>query len=84
MLSKNAATKGFILAGFYNLIGILGFTQFFTDSTLMDNDPVMFSWVGQIGIILWGLAYLSVSRKFHLVPYIVAVFCIEKMLYAAA
>lgn len=54
MLSRQSATQGFILAGIYNLVGILGFTQFFTDRTLMENDPIVFSWLGQIAIILWG------------------------------
>lgn len=57
------ARFGFYLAGIYNLVGILGFTLFFTDATLATTDPVVFSWVGQWGIILWGLAYLSVSHK---------------------
>ncbi|WGE89277.1 hypothetical protein NYR89_09935 [Actinobacillus arthritidis] len=83
MLNQRSATRGFILAGIYNLVGILGFTQFFTNPTLMENDPVVFSWLGQIAIILWGLAYLSVSRSFWKVPYLVIVFFIEKMLYAA-
>ncbi len=84
MLSLQSATQGFILAGIYNLVGILGFTQFFTDRTLMENDPIVFSWLGQIAIILWGLAYLSVARSFWNVPYLVVVFCLEKMLYAGA
>ncbi|WGE33440.1 hypothetical protein NYR61_08040 [Actinobacillus genomosp. 1] len=84
MLSRQSATQGFILAGIYNLVCILGFTQFFTDRTLMENDPIVFSWLGQIAIILWGLAYLSVARSFWKVPYLVVVFCLEKMLYAGA
>lgn len=82
MLPK--ARYGFYLAGIYNLVGILGFTAFFTDNTLATTDPVVFSWVGQWGIILWGLAYLAVSRKFMHVPYIVGVFFVEKILYAYA
>lgn len=78
------ARFGFYLAGIYNLIGILGFTLFFTDNTLSTTDPVVFSWVGEVGIILWGLAYLAVSHKFTEVPYLVGVFCIEKILYAVA
>lgn len=76
--------NGFYLAGVYNLIGILGFTQFFSDQRLAQLDPVVFSIIGQIGIILWGLAYLSVSHRYHLVPQLIAVFCVEKIVYAAA
>lgn len=84
MLSKQSAIQGFILAGLYNLVGILGFTQFFTNPTLMENDPIVFSWLGQIAIILWGLAYWLVARRFWLTPHLVLIFCLEKMLYAAA
>lgn len=78
------ARFGFYLAGIYNLIGILGFTLFFTDSTLSVTDPIVFSWVGEVGIILWGLAYLALSRSFTQAPYVVGVFFLEKMLYAVA
>lgn len=74
----------FILAGLYNLAGILVPTRFFTDQTIAQVDPVVFSWLGQVGIILWGLAYLSVSRHFFKVPQLVAVFAIEKAVYVVA
>ncbi|WP_204319057.1 hypothetical protein [Pelistega ratti] len=85
MTNSNSPIRyGFYLAGIYNLIGILGFTQFFTNQTLAELDPIVFSIMGQIGIILWGLAYLSVSHQYFTVPKLIAVFCIEKMVYAGA
>lgn len=77
-------TKGFYVAGIYNLIGILGFTLFFTNPTMEEADPIVFSWLGQIAIILWGLAYLSVSKNFWNVPFLITTFSVEKMLYAYA
>jgi len=76
-----SAREGFFLAGLYNFIGILGFTQFFTDTTLMDNDPIVFSWLGQISILLWGLAYWSVAKHFWQVPVLLWIFCVEKLVY---
>ncbi|WP_373778621.1 hypothetical protein [Glaesserella sp.] len=72
----------FILAGLYNLGGILYATSFFMDQTIVDVNPAVFSWFGQISVILWGLAYLSVSFSFYNVPKLVFVFFIEKMVYA--
>ncbi|MDG2914654.1 hypothetical protein P7M47_01460 [Bisgaard Taxon 10/6] len=37
-----------------------------------------------MGIILWGLAYLSVSTRYHQVPKLILVFFIEKWVYVAA
>lgn len=74
----------FILAGLYNLAGILVPNRFFTDQSMASIDPVVFSWLGQVGIILWGLAYLSVSRRFFKAPQLVAVFAIEKAVYVVA
>ena len=40
-LSPKATSIGFVIAGAYNLICILGFTQFFTNTTLMTTDPIV-------------------------------------------
>ncbi|MDD7545108.1 hypothetical protein [Actinobacillus porcinus] len=88
MQNQNSVSKkitfGFLLAGLYNLTGILVPTKCFTDQTLATIDPVVFSWLGQVGIILWGLAYLSVSIRYHQVPKLILVFFIEKWVYVAA
>lgn len=83
-MQLSSAKQGFFLAGLYNFIGILGFTQFFTDTTLIDNDPIVFSWLGQVSILLWGLAYWSVAKRFWEVPALLWVFCVEKLIYAGA
>ena len=74
-------TKGFWLAGAYNVAGILIFSKFFTNSLLSSLDPAVFSWLGLISITLWGLAYCSVAKSYQSVPYLVLVFSVEKMLY---
>jgi hypothetical protein len=73
--------KGFWLAGAYNIFGVLIVSKFFTNSLLSFLDPAVFSLVGLIAIILWGLAYCSVARSYQSSPYLVLVFFIEKMLY---
>jgi len=74
-------TKGFWLAGAYNILGVLTFSQFFTNTLLSATDPAIFSWFGLICIMLWGAAYASVAKSYQAVPYLVLLFFVEKMLY---
>ena len=82
-LSDRAITRGFILAGAVNVFGMLVVSKLFTNSLLNSNDPAVFSWLGQVAIVLWGLAYWAVAQPFRFVPYLVIVFFIEKMVYTA-
>ena len=80
-LSDRAITRGFILAGAVNVFGMLVVSKLFTNSLLNATDPAVFSWLGQVAIVLWGLAYWAAARPFRHVPYLVVVFFIEKMVY---
>lgn len=75
-------TLGFWLAALYNIIGILIFSKGFTNPLVAEYDPVIFSSFGLISIILWGLAYLSIAKRYQHVPHLLLVFFVEKMLYA--
>ena len=72
---------GFILAGLYNLGGILIFSAGFTNERLAQWYPEVFSLTGQIGILLWGLAYISIANCYDRVPMLTGVFALEKLLY---
>jgi hypothetical protein len=74
-------TKGFWLAGAYNVFGILLFSRLFMNPLLAAVDPAVFSWLGQLSIVLWGLAYWAVAKSYHRVPTLVAVFAFEKFVY---
>jgi hypothetical protein len=76
--------KGFIFAGCVNFFGTLLVSRGFTNHLLTSLDPVVFSNFGLIAIMLWGMAYVAVSKSYHLVPYVVFVFMIEKFVYAIA
>ena len=80
-LSDRTITKGFVLAGAVNVFGMLVVSKLFTNSLLNATDPAVFSWLGQVAIVLWGLAYWAVAQAFRSVPYLVIVFSIEKMVY---
>jgi len=75
-------TKGFWIAGAFNIVGVLIFSKCFTNALLSSIDPMVFSWFGLVGIILWGLAYCSVARCYSFVPYLILVFFVEKMVYS--
>ena len=73
--------KGFILAGIVNVLGILIFTKFFTDTAISEADPNVMSQFGLYMIMVWGLAFLAMSNYYHKAKWIIAVFCIEKTCY---
>ena len=78
---KSIITKGFWLAAAFNVIGVLVFSKFFTNSLLSSLDPIVFSWLGLISIMLWGFAYWSVAKSYQFVPHLLLVFFVEKMIY---
>ena len=80
--SDRAITGGFVLAGAFNVFGMLAVSRLFANPLLSASDPAVFSWLGQVAIVLWGLAYWAVARSYRYVPYLVLVFFIEKMVYA--
>jgi hypothetical protein len=74
-------TQGFLLAGAWNVVGMLLFSRFFTNRLLASVDPAVFSWLGQVVVVLWGLAYWSVAKSYQYVPWLLVVFFVEKMIY---
>lgn len=74
-------TKGFVAAGLTNILGILLFTRGLNHPYFMSLYPEVFSLVGCLAVMLWGLAYLSVARAYRAVPVLVWVFALEKGLY---
>ena len=62
---RSTAKKGFWLAGLYNWVTILGLNQFFTSNVLAETDPIVFSWMGQVLILLWGAVYFWRAHRFN-------------------
>jgi len=46
-------------------------------------ESAVFSWLGQIAVVRWGLAYWAVARSYRHVPYLLLVYFIEKMVSSA-
>jgi hypothetical protein len=71
----------FLAAGVANL-NVLLFSWGFSNESLMAAFPEAFSRIGLFTIVLWGLAYMSVANRYADVPWLVAVFAVEKYFYA--
>ena len=81
-IKKEHLTKGFILAGLMNISGVLLFSRFFSNTVIPEFDPQAMSNFGLIMIVVWGFAYIAVSQNFDKVKWLIAVFMIEKLIYA--
>ncbi|GAK75770.1 hypothetical protein JCM19296_1362 [Nonlabens ulvanivorans] len=84
-MTKSTITKGFILSGIINTIGILFFTKGFTNDVIPETDPVVMSYFGLLMIMVWGgLAFIAVAKVFDKVKWLVGVFALEKLCYVIA
>ncbi|MFV8356004.1 hypothetical protein ACNQGB_07475 [Flavobacterium sp. XS1P32] len=81
-IKKEHLTKGFILAGLMNISGVLLFSRFFSNAVIPEFDPQAMSNFGLMMIVVWGFAYIAVSQNFDQVKWLIAVFMIEKLIYA--
>jgi hypothetical protein len=74
---------GFLAAGVANIAGVLTATLFFTNPLVAAQYPEVFSDFGMLAIMLWGLAYIAVANNYARVPWLLAVFALEKAAYVA-
>ncbi len=81
VLKNSTITKGFIAAAIMNIGGVLIFSKFFTNSVISDFDPVVMSNFGLLMIVVWGFAYLSISKHYSKVKWLVGIFAVEKFIY---
>ncbi len=80
-MTDTTIQKGFILAGLSNILGVLICSKAFTNDVMMDTQPGVMGYFGLASIILWGLAYISVSKSYRQAKWLVGVFVIEKLAY---
>lgn len=83
-MTHNIIQKGFILAGLSNILGVLICSKGFTNQVMLTTQPGVMGYFGLISIILWGLAYIAVSKHYNQVKWLVGVFVIEKLAYVIA
>lgn len=80
-MTKNMIQNGFILAGLSNIMGVIICSKAFTNDVMMSAQPSVMGYFGLISIVLWGLAYIAVSKSYRHVKWLVGVFVIEKLAY---
>ena len=80
-LSKEHIKKGMYLSGISNIAGVLVFSRFFTNKTINEADPVIMSNFGLLMIVVWGLVFLAVVKKWEQLKWVIGVFVIEKLIY---
>lgn len=83
-MTNATITKGFIASGISNTIGVLIFTKGFTNDVIPETDPEVMSYFGLLMIMVWGAAFIAVSKSFEKVKWLVGVFVLEKIAYVIA
>ena len=81
-INNELLTKGFFLAGLMNILGVLTFSRFFTNAVIPEFDNQAMSNFGLIMIVFWGFVFISVSKNFQNLKWLIAVFTLEKLIYA--
>lgn len=79
-LKSATITKGFVIAGLMNM-AVLVFSRFFNNAVIPESDPAVMSNFGLLMIVVWGLAYISISKNYYSVKWLVGVFAVEKFIY---
>ena len=81
-ITTELLTKGFISAGLMNIFGVLTFSRFFTNAVIPEFDNQAMSNFGLLMIVLWGFVFIAVSKNFQNLKWLIAVFILEKLIYA--
>lgn len=65
-----------------NIFGVLIFSRLFNNPVILEFDSQTLSNFGLLMIVIWGFAYISVSKSFYEVKWLIGIFAIEKLVYA--
>lgn len=83
-MTEKMIHKGFVIAGLSNILGVIICSKAFTNDVMLTTQPDVMSTFGLISIVLWGFAYISVSKSYVQVRWLVGVFAVEKLAYVIA
>lgn len=83
-MKEKMIRNGFLLAGVSNILGVTICSKGFTNEVMLASQPDVMGHFGLISIILWGFAYISVSKIYNKTRWLVGVFAIEKLAYVIA
>lgn len=83
-MTNRIISQGFIIAGLSNVMGVIICSKVFTNDVMLTTQPDVMGYFGLISIVLWGLAYMAVSKSYDQLRWLVGVFAIEKLAYVIA
>ena len=83
-MTEKMIHKGFVMAGLSNILGVIICSKAFTNDVMLTTQPDVMSTFGLISIVLWGFAYISVSKSYVQARWLVGVFAVEKLAYVIA
>ena len=83
-MKEKMIQKGFLIAGLSNILGVIICSKAFTNDVMLASQPDVMGRFGLISIVLWGFAYISVSKSYNQTRWLVGVFAIEKLVYVIA
>lgn len=66
-----------------NVGGVLLFSKGFTNDALNEADPIVMSNFGLVMITVWGLAYAAAATIRAKIPWLLAAFALEKLVYVS-
>lgn len=76
--------RALVVGGFINIVGVLVFSVGLTNKYLSQLSPLVFSRLGLVIIMVWGVAYMAVGRQDVPSRSIVGVFALEKFAYSVS
>ena len=83
-MTEKMIQKGFLAAGLSNILGVMICSKAFTNDVMLASQPDVMGYFGLISIVLWGFAYIAVSKSYSQVRWLVGVFVVEKLAYVIA
>ena len=83
-MTNQTIHRCFIIAGLSNILGVIICSKAFTNDVMLATQPDVMGYFGLISIILWGFAYISVSKSYNQARWLVGVFAVEKLAYVIA
>ena len=83
-MPQSLLIKIYYSAALVNTLGVLLFTKGLTNQSLMQTDPSLFSHIGIVLIMVWGLCYYACAKAAMHYSSISIVFAIEKLVYVCA
>lgn len=80
-MNKKMLRSVFVASGLINIVCVLLFSRFFTNTAINHADPVVMSNFGLLMIMVWGLVFLGAATLNENIKWLAAAFAIEKLVY---